>query len=146
VRESDREGEDVSESMTGPGSVADEQKALLQLLGMFTEYPGATGLSHLMGLVLRDAARQRLARDTTEENAQALYESMDARELRQMLFAFRADAFRNGARVAELEAERDAWKKAAHDALGDVERATSILARCVDGPQLLSADSRGAPR
>lgn len=44
-------------SATGPGSKSDEAKALLQLTGMFGAYPAATGLSHLMALILRDAAK-----------------------------------------------------------------------------------------
>lgn len=45
---------------TGPGSPSDERRALLQLVPMFEVYPGATGLSHLVGLILNDAARWRI--------------------------------------------------------------------------------------
>lgn len=49
---------------SGPGSADDERKALLQLAAMFEAYPGVTGLSHLMGLVIRDAiALRRIERD-----------------------------------------------------------------------------------
>ena len=39
----------------------DERKAMLQLVTQFENYPGATGLSHLVGLLIRDAAKGRQA-------------------------------------------------------------------------------------
>lgn len=38
---------------------SDEAKALLQLVSIFPAYPMATGLSHLMGLVIQDAMKWR---------------------------------------------------------------------------------------
>lgn len=39
----------------------DERKAMLQLVTQFEHYPMATGLSHLVGLLIRDAAKGRQA-------------------------------------------------------------------------------------
>jgi hypothetical protein len=39
---------------TGPGSGEDRRKALLRMEQVFSLYPGATGYSHIMGLIIRD--------------------------------------------------------------------------------------------
>jgi hypothetical protein len=45
---------------TGPGTTEDERKALLRLYRLFGEYPQATGLSHLMGLMIDDLDEMKL--------------------------------------------------------------------------------------
>jgi hypothetical protein len=48
-----------SQPATGPGSHEDEKKALLQLVTQFEAYTSATGLSHLMALLIADAQNWR---------------------------------------------------------------------------------------